>query len=133
MNGTIQHNKKILIVEDEITILRALMDTLTREGFTVVQAKDGQVGLTLALEEKPDLILLDIVMPVMDGLTMLKKLRETDTYGKTVPVILLTNLSADTEEIMKAVAETEPSYYLVKTNFTVSQVVAKVKEQLSAH
>lgn len=123
-------NQKILIIEDEAPMLRALTDKFTKEGFAVRQANNGSLGLTMALEEKPDVILLDIVLPIMDGLTMLKKLRGENTYGKTVPVILLTNLSADREDIMKTIAETEPSYYLVKTNFTISQVVAKVREQL---
>ena len=123
-------NKKILVVEDDAPMLRALIDKLRLEGFAVREAKEGHAGLKIALEEKPDLILLDILMPIMDGLTMLKELRGANTYGKTVPVILLTNLSADKEEIMRTVAETEPSYYLVKPNFTLSQIMAKVKEQL---
>ena len=123
-------NKKILVVEDDAPMLRALIDKLRLEGFAVREAKEGRAGLKMALEEKPDLILLDILMPIMDGLTMLKELRGANTYGKTVPVILLTNLSADKEEIMRTVAETEPSYYLVKPNLTLSQIMAKVKEQL---
>ena len=123
-------NKKILVVEDDAPMLRALIDKLRLEGFAVREAKEGRAGLKMALEEKPDLILLDILMPIMDGLAMLKELRGANTYGKTVPVILLTNLSADKEEIMRTVAETEPSYYLVKPNFTLSQIIAKVKEQL---
>ena len=123
-------NKKILVVEDDAPMLRALIDKLRLEGFAVREAKEGRTGLKVALEEKPDLILLDILMPIMDGLAMLKELRGANMYGKTVPVILLTNLSADKEEIMRTVAETEPSYYLVKPNFTLSQIIAKVKEQL---
>ena len=123
-------NKKILVVEDDAPMLRALVDKLRLEGFTALEAREGRAGLNIALEEKPDLILLDILMPIMDGLAMLKELRNASTYGKTVPVILLTNLSADKEEIMRTVAETEPSYYLVKPNFTLSQIVAKVREQL---
>ena len=130
---TIEKHQKILIIEDEVPVLRALTDKFRLEGYTVLQAKDGQEGLKIATEEKPDLILLDILMPIMDGLTMLKELRAKNTYGKTVPVIVLTNLSADREEIMRTVAETEPSYYLVKPNFTISQVVAKAKEQLARH
>ena len=128
---TIDQNKKILVIEDEVPVLRALNDKFTLEGFRMLEAMDGSAWLKVALEEKPDVILLDILMPIMDGLTMLKKLRAENTYGKTVLVIMLTNLSADREEVMRTVAETEPSYYLVKPNFTLSQIVAKVKELLS--
>lgn len=120
-------NKKILAVEDEPSLLGALQNKLTQEGFEFVEAKNGQVGLEKALQGKPDLILLDIIMPVMDGLTMLKKLREDD-WGKTVPVIILTNLSDD-EKVMEAVKQ--GSYdYLIKSNWSINEVIDKVKEKL---
>ena len=112
-------------------MLNALKDKLTREGFATLEAKNGEEGLNVALREHPDLILLDIVMPRMDGITMMKKLRQTDEWGKNVPVILLTNLSADDEKIMRAVTENEPAYYLVKSDHTISDVVEKVRERLS--
>jgi len=62
---------------------------------------------------------------------MLKKLREGDEYEKNVPVILLTNLSADSEDIIKKVAETKPAYYIVKASFTIPQIIKKVKEILA--
>ena len=85
----------ILIVEDELPLLKVYADRFSDEGFLVLKANNGQEGLDLAIKEKPDLILLDILMPVMDGLTMMQKLRENTTWGKTVPIMLLTNLSAD--------------------------------------
>ncbi|MEJ0021656.1 MAG: response regulator [Candidatus Doudnabacteria bacterium] len=124
-------NKKILIVEDEMSQRKALVDKFTREGFQVVSARDGEEGLSTALKEKPDLILLDIVMPKMDGMTMLKKLRQENEWSKTVPVIMLTNLSADDDKIMKGVTEDLPSYYLVKSNWAINDVVEKVKDRLS--
>jgi DNA-binding response OmpR family regulator len=125
--------KKILIVEDEVPLLKALSDTFTKEKFNVLQARDGQSALTVAFAEKPDLILLDIVLPVMDGLSMLKKLREGGDYGKNVQVVLLTNLSADNEVIHTAITENNPTFYLVKTNWTIPEVVTKVKESLGMH
>ncbi len=83
---------KILIVEDDLDLLEVLRKKFTLEKFQVSQAPDGKIGLEEALRNHPDLILLDILMPVMDGMTMLGKLRE-DSWGKEVPVILLTNLS----------------------------------------
>ena len=123
--------KTILIVEDEPALLKVYADGLTEEGFRIVRARNGQEGMEVALREKPALILLDILMPVMDGLTMMKKLREDHLWGKTVPIILLTNLSASEEEIMKAITKYEPAYYLVKSDYTLQGVVEKIQERLA--
>ena len=122
---------KILIVEDEAIISKAYADELRDEGFLVLTAMNGSDGLELALREKPDLILLDILMPIMDGLTMMDKLRQKDLYGKNVPIILLTNLSASEEKIMQAITKNEPAYYLVKSDWDLSQVLEKIKERLA--
>ena len=122
---------RILIVEDEEVICKAYADELRDEGFAILIAKNGQAGLELALREKPDLILLDILMPVMDGLTMMDQLRQKDLYGKNVPIILLTNLSASEEKIMKAITKNEPAYYLVKSDWHLSAVIEKIKERLA--
>jgi len=122
--------KTILIIEDELLQLKSLADEFTDEGFQVLKAQNGEAGLALALREHPDIILLDIVMPVMDGMTMLKKLRE-NVWGKGVPVILLTNLSADNDQRIKDITTTEPAYYLVKSNWALRDVVEKVRERLS--
>ncbi len=107
---------------------QALVDELTREGFQTLEARNGKEGLESALKEHPDLILLDIVMPVMDGMTMMKKLRES-AGGKKIPVILLTNLSA-TDKIMTGIVRDEPSYYLVKSDWKIADVIVKIKEML---
>jgi len=120
---------KIAVVEDEETIVKTLVGELKDADFDVVTAADGKTGLELAAKEKPDLILLDIVMPKMDGMTMLKKLRGLGEYGAHVPVILLTNLNAD-DKIMHDVVQEEPAYYLVKSTYTLADVVVKVKDCL---
>ncbi|MBX4201029.1 response regulator [Candidatus Parcubacteria bacterium] len=122
-------NKKqtILIVEDELPLLNVYADRFDEEGFSVFKANNGQEGLDIAIKEKPDLILLDILMPVMDGLTMMQKLREDNTWGKTVPIILLTNLSADEQRIKKIVSENKPTYYLVKLDWSLSAIIEKAK------
>src|SRR3989338_8177678 len=84
--------KTILIVEDEKPLRDALQHTFEAEGFEVMTAGDGRAGLTKALEKKPDLILLDIVMPKMNGTTMLSELRQ-NIWGRGAKVIVLTNLS----------------------------------------
>ncbi len=121
--------KKILIVEDEPSMLQVLSDALRAEKFDVVTASDGIEGLRQAETHHPDLILLDIVMPKMDGVSMMKKLRSESDWGKNVPIIILTNLSAD-DEILKSVTLSEPAYYLIKTNWTITDVIIKVKERL---
>ena len=122
---------KILIVEDEAVISKTYAEELRDQGFLVLTAMNGSVGLEIASREKPDIILLDILMPVMDGLTMMSKLRESGLYGKNVPIILLTNLSASEEKIIKAITKDEPAYYLVKSDYTLSGVLEKIKERLA--
>jgi len=120
-----------LIVEDEEVICKAYADELRDEGFEVFIARNGRVGLELALREKPDLILLDILMPVMNGLVMMNILRQKGLYGKNVPIIILTNLSASEEKIMQAITKNEPAYYLVKSDWNLSSVIEKIKERLA--
>lgn len=118
--------KTILIVEDDQTLHKALVDKFTREGFLVLQANDGQEGLNQALTNHPDLILLDIIMPKMDGITMLKKLQATEA-GSRIPVIFLTNL---TDSSNMAGAMGGGFDYLVKSDWRIEDVVKKVKEKL---
>lgn len=121
------HKKSVLIVEDEETLQRILTQKLEQEGFAVFNAHNGTDGLTLALHQHPDLILLDIVMP-HDGITMLEELRRDQAYGKGARVIFLTNQNPDTERIIAAIEKHEPMYYLVKANTTPASVVEKIKE-----
>lgn len=121
--------KIILVAEDEPAMLSILTDALIQSGFAALQAKDGDEGLRLSLEKHPDLILLDILMPKMDGLTMLKKLRE-DIWGRNVPVIILTNVSADTNTIIQSIVRDQPAYYIVKSDVKLEHIVEKVKEVL---
>lgn len=123
--------KKILIIEDESSTRKAMLEKFEREGFDALIASDGIRGLDQALESRPDIILLDIIMPNMDGITMLKKLRESDGWGKQVPVILLTNLSSDDDGRKKEIEELEPIYYFVKTDWKLADIVEKVKDCLT--
>lgn len=126
-----ENKKTILIVEDEPIYQHTLAEKLGIEGFAILNARNGEEGLAIAIEKHPDLILLDIIMPKMDGITMMKKLRETDDWGKHVPIIMLTNLSAVEDKIIKAITDNEPAYYLVKTDWKINDVVEKIKERLS--
>lgn len=120
-------NKKILIVEDEETLQKALREYLTEEKFEVVSALDGQEGLTLAEAEMPDLILLDIILPKIDGFKVLEGIKGNDKT-KNIPVILLTNLES-AEDIQKAF-EKGATTYLVKSDYKLEDVVSKIKETL---
>lgn len=120
------NNKKILVVEDEIALLKVLVEKFTREGFTTFEAQDGVEGLNVALKERPDIILLDLVMPKMTGLDVLKKLRETDEWGKKVPIIILTNLTGN-DRLMHQISQNEATDYIVKSNWKMEDMVKKVK------
>ena len=117
--------KVILIIEDERSERQALVDKLERAGFATLEAEDGMQGLEVALKEHPDLILLDIVMPVMDGLKMLSILRK-DSWGKNVHVIVLTNLT-DIERASGPVGKSVHEY-LVKSDWKIADVLKKVED-----
>jgi len=119
--------KKILIVEDESTLQKALAEFLTEEGFTVFSALDGEMGIELAKKEKPDLVLLDIILPKKDGYEVLEELKGGEET-KNIPVILLTNLESP-EDIDRAF-EKGASTYLIKSNYKLEEVVGKIKETL---
>ena len=125
---TSQINKKVLVIEDDVPMLDALVNTLEENEFFTLKAADGEDGLAVALNEHPDLILLDLILPKMDGMTVMKKLRQ-DNWGKTVPIIIVTNRDSD-NTILKGVMEDKPAYYLTKSEFTPSAVAGKAKELL---
>src|SRR5438876_558920 len=91
----------MLIIEDEKPLLKALAEKFAHQGFRVLTAENGEKGLNLAMQEHPEIILVDIIMPKMDGLTVVSKLRAEDSKVKDIPIILLTNLS-DSERIAEA-------------------------------
>lgn len=121
--------KKILVIEDEQPMLEAIVDSLKQQGFSILTANNGKDGLTLALSDHPHLILLDIFMPKMDGITMLEALR-SDSWGEDVPVIILTNLNPDADATIKAIIDHKPAFYLIKSNVTLEGIVSKIKEVL---
>ena len=121
--------KTVLVVEDEVALSRVLSIKLASEGFHVLSAHDGEAGLTMALGRKPDLIILDIQMPVIDGIAMLKRLR-ADRWGKDAKVIVWTNLDHDSDKLAEAV-EHNVAEYLTKTDWSLDKIADKVKEKLS--
>lgn len=129
MEAGVDSGKTILVVEDEEFLRQMLAQVFKEAGFTVFEAADGEMGLSIALTKHPDVILLDILLPKMDGITVLKKLR-LDTWGKTALIIMLTNLSAD-NQMLQQVSEAPPSYYFVKSDMEPAELVPKIKEILS--
>ena len=119
--------KKILFIEDEMALQKTFKDILEEEGYEMITALDGEIGLRLTKERKPDLILLDLILPKIDGFEFLEKLK-ADPETENIPVIILTNLER-TEDMEKAL-ELGATTYLVKANYTLKEVIEKVKKTL---
>ena len=119
---------KILVVEDEPSLQKAMVDVLNINGYETVGAGDGEEGLAMARSLKPDLILLDIILPKMNGFEVLKAIKADETI-KHIPVIVLTNLegSTDIEQALSLGAMT----YLVKTNYELDDIVKRAKDALA--
>jgi len=119
--------KHVLIVDDDAAIREALSESLSVAGYAVDVAADGKEGVNKILNDKPDLVLLDIVMPSMNGWEVLDEIRK-DEEGKFVPVIILTNLEG-VENIPKAL-ERDALEYIVKGDTDVKDILAMVKRKL---
>ena len=123
-----ENKKNILIVDDDELILRSLFQKLTLASFSVIQARNGKKGLDFALKYQPNIIILDVLMPVFDGIKMLKKLRQ-DSGMKKVPIILLTNLD-EKDPILKEIFHLGPIHYCSKQDLQIERVVKKIKDIL---
>ena len=121
--------KTVLIIEDEKYLREALVDILFLKKFLTLQAKNGKDGLRIALKKHPDLILLDIIMPEMDGMALLKKIRE-DEWGQKVPIIILTNLSNNTEQFLNNAEKNNITQYLIKSDWKIYDIAKKIEEIL---
>ena len=120
---------KIAIIEDDQAISQMYRLKFEAEGYTVETAENGKLGLELAKTMKPDIILLDLMMPEMNGDEMLAKLRAT-TSGKSIKVVILTNMGE--QEIPEAVKKLNVAAVILKADMTPRQVAELVKQQLSA-
>ncbi|MDC1205304.1 response regulator [Candidatus Pacebacteria bacterium] len=123
-------NITILVVEDDNDLREALFTALASNSFNVLQASDGEEGYKSAIENHPDLILLDIMMPNMNGHETLEKIRN-DPWGKDAKVVFLSSLS-DAENIVHAV-EKGSEEYIVKSHASLSEIVSKVKQVLHGY
>ncbi len=116
--------KKILVIEDEQNIVDILVFNLTREGYDTLEALDGEAGLCLALEQDPDLILLDLMLPKLDGFQVCRRLRER---GNTTPVIMLTARDAETDKVSGL--DLGADDYITKP-FSIRELLARIKSSI---
>lgn len=123
-------HKKILIVDDDPELSEALTTALAQDHYNIITAQDGKEGLSKAINEHPDLILLDIWMPRMNGHEMLKELRK-NSWGETVRVVLLTN--ADDATNVSLAAELDGDEYLIKSHTSLESIKKIVKQQLAGY
>lgn len=118
-------NKKILVIDDDADFRDIIEKGFFNEPFVIFSAKDGQEGLDAAIKEKPDLILLDILMPKMDGIEVAKKLKGA---GIKTPIIFLTNVK-DLDHMSRALEATQ-SDYIIKSDLRVEEIVKRAREKM---
>ena len=123
--------KTILIIEDEASLNNALAISFDGPEWNVLQAYHGKEGIDMALQNKPDIILLDLLMPVMSGEEFLVELRK-DSWGKNAKVVILTNYSLAEKSIAKTIFETRPVSFFVKSSTKLKKIVAHVEEILES-
>ncbi len=122
--------KTILIAEDEEAMLEALANKLEKKGYAVLRTRDGEEGYKVAMAEKPDLLILDILMPKLSGMDMMEKVRQDSNWGADVPIMMLTNVS-DPDSVSRA-AILRVYDFLVKTDWRLDDVVSLVANKIGA-
>ncbi|MCX6766548.1 MAG: response regulator [Candidatus Moranbacteria bacterium] len=116
--------KKILIVEDDNFVAEVYFAKLTEMGYEAILAQNGEEGLVALKKDKIDMILLDILMPIMNGMEMLEEIKKNEDW-KNIPVILLTNVGE--KESIQKVREMGVKNYLIKSHFTPAEVIEKIE------
>ena len=119
--------KTVLIVEDEQSMQRALKNKLEHAGYTVIAANDGEGAIDALRSSKPDLVLLDLIMPKLDGISVLRQMKSDDAL-RPVPVVILTNLSSG-DKVAEAM-QLGTFDFLVKANYSLDDVLKKVNDRL---
>ncbi len=119
--------KRVLVVEDETPLSTALEQKFVKEGYEVEVARNGQEGLEAVKRQKPDIILLDVIMPIMDGMSMLRNLR-SNNETREIPVVILSNLG-DSKDILQAMQQ-ETFDYLIKSDVTLDTILERVKSKI---
>jgi len=118
--------KKILIIEDDRALQSALVEMLSQEGYETISAYDGQEGMEKAEAEKPNLILLDLILPKKDGYEVLAEIKKGS--DKNIPVLILTNLE-EIDNVQRAL-DLGAKTFMVKSDFSLRDIIEKIKENL---
>ena len=118
-------SSKVMVVEDDVMLLTALEEKFKHEGFTVLTSPNGKEALDKIIDFNPNILILDLMMPIMDGKIMLQKLREIPQF-KQLPVIILTN-AGEVENITETVRYFNAMEFIVKSNISLDELVEKVK------
>ena len=126
VKNTSKTNKKVLIIEDDKSFLWILKQSFFDEGFLVIFAENGEEGLAMAEKENPDLIVLDIVLPRMDGISVAKKIKEKNIGCK---ILFLTNLK-DTDHISQAMEIVGNADYIIKSDLSIDQIIKIARDRL---
>lgn len=116
---------RVLIIEDEEIISQALQKKLVKDNFVLLVAKDGETGLKIAFEQKPQVILLDLLMPKVSGFEFLRKAKENEAT-KNIPILVLTNL--DDSSYLKKAIDLGAAEYLVKTRTNLEELKNKLRQ-----
>jgi CheY-like chemotaxis protein len=119
----------VLIIEDDLILQKALSEKFVSENFSVLTAVNGEEGIKIALLKHPDVITLDLLMPIKDGINFMDEIRQ-DEWGKNVPIIILTNYDANDQMISKVIQDL-PSYYFIKSNTSLDLIITKAIELLN--
>lgn len=128
--NNLEKPKKILMVEDDVAMREIVIHKLMTHGFEVKEAEDGKQGIELALSEKPDLILLDLMLPEVDGFKVLEAVRAAgDPKVAETPIIILSNLWSN-KDILRTKA-LKVQAYMVKAYFTTEEILTKINEILA--
>ena len=120
---------KILLIEDDKFLRELIIQKLGREGYEVAEAPEGEAGLSKAKEEKPDLVLLDLILPGIDGFEVLSRMKK-DPALASIPVIILSNLG-QRDDVQKGI-DLGAEDYLIKAHFTPGEIIEKIKATLEA-
>jgi CheY-like chemotaxis protein len=120
--------KKILIIEDNESYLTILTQKLNHTDFEVITANDGQEGLEKVLTNTPDLVLIDLLLPKMNGIQVIEEIRKSEA-GKSLPVLILTNLNPD-PQLLQSIEKNKPANYLIKPEVTTDEIIEKIQSVL---
>lgn len=118
--------KKILIIEDDRSLQNALVEILSKEGYETTSAFDGEEGVQKAGTEKPDLVLLDLILPKKDGYEVLAEIKKGP--NENIPVLILTNLE-EIDNVQKAL-DLGATTFMVKSDFSLKDIIEKIKQNL---